>query len=109
MWNDNVRQQAALVNTRNVYQTKRMSNNAIKSRKTSQGVLSVELPALPATPASYRTDYDSGSTSSPPSSPTAPVTERGGYFNSGTISETIERRVSKSRRRQSIQHYPLQF
>ncbi|KAI3606425.1 metacaspase pca1 [Moniliophthora roreri] len=97
MWNATVRRQAALVNTRNIYQTKRMSNTAIKSRKTSQGVLSVEpLPPLPATPASYRTDFDAGSTSSPPSSPAA--TERGAYFDP----DTIERRISKSRRRLSV-------
>ncbi|KAI3606380.1 metacaspase type ii [Moniliophthora roreri] len=84
MWNTIVRQQAALVN---VYQTKRTSNTAVKTCKTSQGVLNgpSNIPPLPAMPALHPTDSATGTTSLPPISlNTKP------WFEGGIVSGTCE-------------------
>ncbi|KAK7041496.1 hypothetical protein VNI00_009364 [Paramarasmius palmivorus] len=91
MWNANVRKQAALVSNRVVYQAKRMTNNLVKSRRTSQDLLTGP-QQLPPTPASYQTEFGSGSVSS--SSSPVNIDQ--------DASTGLERRMTRTRQRQSV-------
>ncbi|KAF9269911.1 hypothetical protein L218DRAFT_1071422 [Marasmius fiardii PR-910] len=75
MWYANVRKNAAWVNTRTIHQTTRMSNNIVKTRRTSLDHLSTQPQSLPPTPASHFIEFteEPSSSGSAPSHPQPPV------------------------------------
>ncbi|KAF9261144.1 hypothetical protein L218DRAFT_961845, partial [Marasmius fiardii PR-910] len=97
MWYANVRKNAALVNTRTIHQTSRMSNNVVKTRKTSLDLLSEQPQPLPSTPASHLVDFtqESSSSTSASSRPQSPTTTTRAVSPQNTTS------MAKTRRRQS--------
>ncbi|KAL0574367.1 hypothetical protein V5O48_007590 [Marasmius crinis-equi] len=65
MWLATVRKNAGLVKTRTIHQTSRMSNDIVKTRKTSvDRMYNSPDPDLPATPASHLEDFPAESSQS---------------------------------------------
>ncbi|KAG7094584.1 hypothetical protein E1B28_005410 [Marasmius oreades] len=110
-WYANVRRNAALVN-RTIHQTSRMSNNIVKTRKTSIDHLSEQpRPPLPPTPASHLVEFtaehsrstSSSSTTSSSSLP-APQSPATRALRAISLDKNQKQRtgsVTKDRRRQS--------